>query len=167
MGLALVKGRLSPAATVLVMTLLHGSPSLSASLDGPGQSDLRRAFLVGSMSTSEEPAVRAERLQREPSAGFMLGAALGAWSSARCQLDFDLSSPNAAGPPHVSQSGDNDDAIAQDCAEEKTAFARLDARAAGLGLKPEAVLQLAAAPAAGPLLGKWLARKAGPDAACR
>lgn len=167
MGSGFLKARSSPAAVILLFACLHGSPSLSASLDGPGQSDLRRAFLIASMSTSEEPAVRAERLRGTPSAGFMLGAALGAWTSAYDQLDFDLHAPNAAGPPHASQSGDNDDALQQDCAEEKTAFERLDSRTAGLGLDPKSVLQLAAVPSAADSLPRWLARRAGPVGACR
>jgi hypothetical protein len=167
MGQAYLKARLPPAAAVLILAWLHGPPSLAAGLDGPGQSDLRRAFLAAGQSASEEPAVRAERRQREPSAGFMLGAALGAWIAAGAQLDFDLKTPNAAGPPHASQSGDNDEAIEQDCAEEKTAFARLDARAAGLDLDPKSVLRLAAVPAPADILPKWLARRAGPAAACR
>ncbi len=167
MGLAFLKGRLSPPIAALLLTALHGSPSLSASLDGPGQSDLRRAFLSASESTSEEPAVRAERRLGEPSAGFMLGAALGAWTSAHDQLAFDLSSPTAAGPPHASQSGDNDEAIQQDCADETTAFDRLAARAAALGLEPKAVLRLASAPHADQILTAWTVRRAGPPKACR
>jgi hypothetical protein len=167
MGQAFLKARLPPAAAALLLAWLNGSPSLSAGLDGPGRSDLRRAFLVASMSTSEEPAVRAERRLREPSAGFMLGAALGAWTAAAAQLDFDLRAPNAAGSPHASQSGDNDDALQQDCAEEKTAFTRLDARAAGLDLDPKSVLRLAAVSIAAEILPRWLARRAGPADACR
>jgi len=167
MGQAHLKARLPPAAVALLLAWTPASPSAAAGLDGPGQSDLRRAFQAASLSTSEEPAVRAERGRGEPSAGFMLGAALGAWTSAAAQLAFDLRTPNAAGPPHASQSGDNDEAIEQDCAEEKTAFARLDARAAGLDLDPKSVLQLAAVPAPADVLSRWLARRAGPAAACR
>ena len=166
MGQAFLKARL-PSTAALLLACLYGSPSLSAGLDGPGQSELRRAFLAASLSTSEEPAVRAERRQREPSSGFMLGAALGAWTAASAQLEFDLKSPNAAGPPHASQNGDNGEAIEQDCAEEKTAFARLDARATGLNLAPKTVLQLAAVPEADLVLARWLTRRAGPDQDCR
>jgi hypothetical protein len=167
MGSAFLKRRLSPPALALIMASLQGSPSLAAGLDGPGQSDLRRAFLAASASSSEEPAVRAERLQREPSSGFMLGAALGAWTEARYQLDFDLKTPGAAGPPHVSQNGANDEAIEQDCADEKTAFQRLDSRTASLGLDAKSVLQMAAAPGADAVLVRWLARRSGPDQGCR
>ena len=60
MGQAFLKARL-PSTAALLLACLYGSPSLSAGLDGPGQSELRRAFLAASLSTSEEPAVRAER----------------------------------------------------------------------------------------------------------
>ena len=97
----------------------------------------------------------------------MLGAALGAWTSARAQLDFDRDNPAAAGPPHVSQTGADDDALRQDCAEEAIAFQHLEARTAGLGLDPKAVAPLAAASGADQILFRWQARRAGPDPICR
>ena len=48
-----------------------------------------------------------------------------------------------------------------------TAFTRLDARAAGLGLDAKSVLQLAGVPTAAEVLSKWLARRAGPVGVCR
>lgn len=167
MGEAWLTGRRSSVAGAVLIICLNGSSSFAAGLDGPGQTDLRRAFLIASTSTSEEPAVRNERRIHEPSAGFMLGAALGAWTSARGQLDFDLNNPAAAGPPHMSQTGDNDDALRQDCTDEKTAFERLEARASGLGLDAQTILTLSGAPNADQLQARWQARRAGPDRACR
>ena len=128
--------------------------------------DIRRAYAAASRSTSEEPALRAERLAREPSPGFRLGAALGAWTAAHAQLDFDLNNPTAAGPPHVSQTGSDDEALGQDCADERTAFDHLQTGSSALGLEPAQVLAAAALsdPA---LLSAWRARAAGPIAACR
>jgi hypothetical protein len=129
------------------------------------QSDLRRAYAAASLSTSEEPAVRAERQARDPSPAFMLGAALGAWTAAAAQLAFDVRNPAGAGPPHASQTGHDDDAFAEDCADEKTAFSRLDSRSRALGLGPDQVIAIAGAPAA--QAAAWQARKAGPPTACR
>lgn len=96
----------------------------------------------------------------------MLGAALGAWTAARAQLDFDLNNPTAAGPPHVSQTGSDDEALGQDCADDRIAFGHLQARSSALGLEPAQVL--AAAAVAGPAaLAAWRARAAGPAAVCR
>ena len=168
--MGLVPSRLGPSALVVA---LAASPFALASIAGAAElaadakADIARAYAAASSSSSEEPAVRAERARREPSFGFMLGAALGAWSTAHAQLDFDLKNPMAAGPPHMSQTGDNDDALAQDCAEEKTAFAHLDARAAALGLTPADTLAASGATDAAPLAAAWQARKAGPAQACR
>lgn len=120
--------------------------------------DLRRAFAAAALSTSEEPAVRAERSRGEPSAGFMLGAALGAWSAAHDQLDYDLKHPSAAGPPHASQGPADLDAIDQDCRDEQVAFERLESRSRALGAAPVEVLQAAAIPDP-VLLDAWRARR--------
>ncbi|MGZ3399495.1 MAG: hypothetical protein ACXWKX_09570 [Caulobacteraceae bacterium] len=139
---------------------------LAAGLSPADQADLRRAYAASALSTSEEPAVRAERALRVPSTGFMLGAALGAWTAARDQLDFDLKNPAAAGAPHASQGAANLDAIDQDCREEKTAFDRLESRSRALGLEPSGVLE--AAGSKDPALARyWGARRSGgPSEAC-
>jgi len=100
--------------------------------------------------------VRAERARGEPSAGFMIGAALGAWSAASAQLDYDLKNPAAAGPPHASQGAPVDEALDQDCREEKTAFDHLEARARDLD--PAAIVQAAGAPDAA-LADAWRRRR--------
>ena len=133
-------------------------PARAADLSAAAAADLKRAFAAGRQSTSEEPAVRAERARGEPSAGFMIGAALGAWSAARAQLDYDLKNPAAAGPPHASQGAPVDEALDQDCREEKTAFDRLEERSRAQGLDPAAVV--AAAGGLDPaLLDAWRFRR--------
>jgi hypothetical protein len=121
-------------------------PARAASLSANDGADLKRAFAAAALSTREEPAVRSERARREPSSGFMLGAALGAWIAARDQLDYDLKNPSAAGPPHASQGPADLDAIGQDCSDETLAFSRLDKRSRALDLEPAEVLKAAAVP---------------------
>ena len=146
--------------------LLGALPACGAELDAYQRADLVRAMAMVGPSTSEAAAVRTEQKAGEPSPAFLLGAALGAWTSARAQVAFDARSPEAAGPPHNSQSGDTDDYIRQDCAEEAAAFADLQSRSKALGLQPAQVL--AAAGASDPALPPaWRARAAGPIAACR
>ena len=118
---------------ILAIVALGATPSLAADLAAGDRIDLQRALKAVGPSSSEEPAVRLERQTREPSPAFMLGAALGAWASARDQLDFDLRNPAAAGAPHASQGAANADAIADDCSEEAVAFGHLDDRARALG----------------------------------
>lgn len=131
---------------------------LATGLPPADLADLKRAYAANALSSSEEPAVRAERALREPSAGFMLGAALGAWTAARDQLDFDLKNPAAAGAPHASQGAANLDAIDQDCREEKTAFEHLEARSRALGLEPGEVVEATGAKEPG-LAETWLRRR--------
>jgi hypothetical protein len=107
-------------------------------------------------STSEEPALRLARQSGELSPGFFLGAALGAWLNAAAQLQFDRDHPAAAGPPHVSQSGDDPDALAQDCAEEKLAFVHLQSHVQAMGVTAEQVA--AAVPLDGDRLAAWRSR---------
>ena len=121
-------------------------PARAATLSAINIADLKRAFAAAALSTREEPAVRAERAHREPSAGFMIGAALGAWIAARDQLGYDLKNPQAAGPPHASQGPTDLDAIGQDCSDEQLAFTRLETRSHALGLEPAEVLKAAAVP---------------------
>jgi hypothetical protein len=128
--------------------------------------DVRRAYAAAQLSTSEEPAVRAERSIQAPSPAFMLGAALGAWTAATAQLDFDIKNPTAAGPPHASQTGTDDEALRQDCADEMKAFTRLDSRAGALGLTAAQVVG-AAGVADQELAEAWTARRTGPVKACR
>ena len=151
-------------ATAAVFACSVWTTALATELSPADQADLKRAYAAARASTSEEPAVRGERMLREPSAGFMLGAALGAWSAAHEQLDFDLNNPSAAGPPHVSQGAPDAEAFDQDCHDELTAFGHLEARSQGLA--PDAVTKAAAAP---PDLSKaWIGRRAsGPAKVCR
>jgi hypothetical protein len=145
--------------------ILGALPVQGAELDAYQRADLVRAMRMVGPSTSEAPAVRTERKAGEPAPAFMLGAALAAWTAAQAQVAFDARSPEAAGPPHNSQSGDTEDYIRQDCAEEAAAFADLQSRSAALRLEPAQVLAAAASDPA--LLRAWRARAAGPVAACR
>jgi len=156
------RGRLVPAIVCLAGLFgaaLAGGARADGGGIGPGvQADLRRGMAMVGPGTSDEPALRAERMTREPSPAFMLGAALGAWIGARATLDFDLKTP----------SGDGDDsaAIAVDCFDERTAFAHLEARSAALGLAPSAVIEAAGAqdPA---LPDAWRSRRSGAPPRCR
>jgi hypothetical protein len=145
-------------ATMAAQALLGGSPARAAMVDPGTQSEMRRGVAMVGPTVSEEPAVRLERQKQEPSAGFMLGAALGAWTSAAASLDYDLKNP----------SGDGDDtqAIGIDCYDERTAFTHLESRRSALGLTPAQVIESAG------LSGKlaasaWLERQAGPPKRCR
>ena len=166
---------MSPAARTLGLAaglaaglVLFGAARAQAGALSPAdEADLRRAYAAAALSSSEEPAVREERRLREPSTGFMLGAALGAWTAARDQLDYDLKNPQAAGAAHASQGPANLEAIDQDCREEKVAFERLTARADALAIAPTAVLKAAGVVDAA-LLEVWRSRSGqGPAAACR
>jgi hypothetical protein len=130
-----------------------------------GPADLRRALTLVGPSTSEEPALRLERQTREPSPAFLLGAALGAWINAADQLDFDRDHPTAAGPPHASQSGGDPDALAQDCADEKLAFAHLKTRVEAMGMSAEQVAATASLDHG--VLDAWRKRTAARPPICR
>ena len=149
------------------LTLSGPAQAQAGALSPADRADLRRAYAAAALSSSEEPAVREERRLREPSTGFMIGAALGAWTAARDQLDYDLNNPQAAGAAHASQGPANLEAIDQDCREEKVAFERLTARADALAIAPADVLK--AAGAEDPALPEaWRARRGqGPAATCR
>jgi hypothetical protein len=149
---------------LVVLPGLGAPPARAAELTPAAQADLRRAFAMVGPSASEEPALRQARRAQEPSAGFMVGAALAAWINAAAQLDFDLKNPAAAGPPHVGQTGGDPEALIQDCLDEKTAFDHLDARTRSLGLTPEQVV--AAAPRGG-ALPAWRARGSRTVNGCR
>jgi hypothetical protein len=158
-----------PSSVILALAALSAlgaPPAHAADLAPDAQADLRRAMAMVGPSSSEEPAMREERQAREPSPSFAQGAALAAWLNAAGQLDFDLKNPAAAGPPHVSQTGDDPDALMQDCADEKTAFAHLEARRQALGLTPDQVVAVAGAQKSG-ALAAWLSRRSGPVAPCR
>jgi hypothetical protein len=129
----------------LLLALAIPALAWAAPLSPADRADLARGFAASALSSSEEPAVRAERALREPSAGFMLGTALGAWTAAREQLDFDLKNPQAAGAPHASQGPANLDAVDDDCREEGAAFDHLESRSRALSLEPSQVLGAAGA----------------------
>jgi hypothetical protein len=151
---------------ILALALLPGLGARAAEPAPAVLADLRRAFLMVGPSGSEEPALRQERQAREPTAGFMTGAALAAWLNAAAQLDFDLKNPAGAGPPHVGQTGGDPEALVQDCSEEKTAFGHLEARARMLGFTAEQVIFAAGAPQTA-ALPAWIARKSQTVGACR
>jgi hypothetical protein len=142
-----------------------------AQIAAPVKAEMARGFKAVGPSTTEEPALRAERQTQDPSAGFLLGAALGAWVAAAGQLDFDLKNPQAAGPPHVSQTGGDEDAILMECADETVAFDHLESRRKAMDATPQQVIAAANAPAKDPygadILGAWHARMAGPAKGCR
>jgi hypothetical protein len=151
-------------ASAAVFACALAGAAAAVPVSAADQQDLKRAYAAAAPSASEEPTVRAERALRDPSPGFMLGAALGAWSAAHDQLDFDLKNPSAAGPPHATQGAPDLDAFDQDCHDELTAFQHLETR--GQGLDPAAVTTAASAP---PALAKaWTNRRAsGPASVCR
>jgi hypothetical protein len=134
------------------------SPALAATLSSADQADVRRALAAVGAATSEQPALRSERLTREPSPAFLLGTALGAWIGAAAQLDYDLKTPSG--------DGDDSEAIGIDCFDERTAFDSLQARSRALGLTPPEVAA-AAGLTKGPVLAAWRDREAGPAKRCR
>lgn len=123
------------------------------------QDEIRRGAEAVGGFTSEEPALRQERAAREPSPGFLLGAALGAWINAAAQLDFDLKNPQGIGPPHAHISQDGDNILREECREEAVAFDHLETRSKALGLAPET-----ASPASATA---WRERSKGQPAGCR
>jgi hypothetical protein len=146
------------AGLTVALPAAVGSAAWAAPLSAADLADLKRAYAASALASSEAPVVREERRLREPSPGFMLGAALGAWTAARDQLDYDLKNPQAAGPPHASQGPADVDAIDQDCREEEAAFERLEARGRTLSLDPSEVLEAAALPEPA-VLDAWRARR--------
>ncbi len=144
---------------VIVALGLAASVFATAKAAPPGavdQAEIRRAVAVVGATTSEEPAVRQERRAREPSASYMLGAALGAWIAAAAQLDYDLKTPSG--------DGDDSEAIGIDCFDERTAFDHLQSRSQALGLSPKEVVDTAGLGA--PVLAAWRVRLAGPAQRC-
>jgi len=144
--------------TILAVLLVGRSPVAAAELTGDAQADLRRAIAMVGAKTSDQPALREEGKTRPPSAAFALGAALGAWRGASALLAYDL--------VHPSGDGDDSEAIAADCFDEKTAFTHLESHAQALGLPPEQVVNAAGLADAG-LLASWKTRRSGPPPRCR
>ncbi len=120
--------------------------------------DVRRGVLAAGSKTSQQPALRQARESGEPSDGFKLGVALGAWSNATDQLSYDLKIP----------SGDGDDiaAIDLDCQEERVAFSDLQTYRQAAGLEMSA-LAGAGRPEDADLTARLTARANGPVARCR
>lgn len=155
---------LRPLAMALALVAAAGQSRADESMTRV-QADLRRALVLVGPSTSEEPALRHERQARDPAPAFLLGAALGAWINAAGQLDFDRDHPTAAGPPHMSQSGADPDALAQDCAEERLAFVHLQTRARAMAMTAE---QVADAASVDPVIvAVWRARASKEPPICR
>ncbi len=113
--------------------------------------------MVGA-TASEEPAVREERAARVPSDAFMLGAALGAWINAAAGLRYDLETPSG--------DGDDSEAIAIDCYDERVAFEHLEARSLSLAVGPADVVADAGVTSPG-VTEAWIKRKSGPAQRCR
>ena len=159
MSPAVARRRLSLLVMMVVAHSLFGvAPARAAEMPPAMQSEVRRGIAMVGPRTSDEPALRRERLMRAPSAAFMLGSALGAWNSAAATLDFDLKTP----------SGDGDDsaAIAADCYDETTAFDHLESRRQSLGLTPRQIVD-GAGLAGSDVLGSWQARQSGAPPRCR
>jgi hypothetical protein len=142
---------------LLVLTGSLPAGAAAAALAPADQAELRRGLAMVGPSTSEEPAVRQEHKARDPSAPFMLGAALGAWESAAATLRYDLETPSG--------DGDDSEAIAIDCYDERIAFDHLETRARALGLTPPQVIEDAGL-TAGEVLKAWRARQTGPSPRC-
>lgn len=150
-----------------VLSLAFVGAGLAQAAEPPTlQAEVRRAVGAVGGFTSEEPALRQERRAREPSAGFLLGAALGAWMNATAQLDFDLRNPQGVGPAHAHLAQDGADLLREECRDEAVAFERLEARAKAVGLAPDAATA-AGGVALGGTAQAWIQRRPGPVAACR
>jgi len=141
-----------------VVILAAAAMQIAAAARDPMAVEIRRGFVAAGSKTSEQPALREERDRREPSQGFMIGVALGAWSNAAAQLQYALEVP----------SGDGDDtaAIDLDCQEEGTAFKDLQARSQAAGLAAAQLVAAGQAEDAGALARLQL-REAGPLPRCR
>jgi len=160
-AIAAVRRRSPPlliALSLLGASLARASLASAAQIEPAAQLELRRGLAMVGSKTSDEPALRLERQTREPSAAFMLGSALGAWNSAAAALDYDLRTPSG--------DGDDTEAIAIDCYDEKVAFAHLEARRQSLGLTPRQVVD-GAGLSERDVLGSWQARQSGPPPRCR
>ncbi len=129
------------------------------------QVEIRRAVGIVGGFTSEEPALRQERRAREPSPGFLLGVALGAWMNAAAQLDFDLKNPQAMGPAHAHLGKEANDLLRDECREEAVAFDHMESRAKALELTPEQVVA-AGRVSDGGTVELWMQRRPGPPKAC-
>ena len=151
-------GRRRSPPLLIALSLLGASLGGAAQIEPAAQSELRRGLAMVGSKTSDEPALRLERQTREPSAAFMLGSALGAWNSAAATLDYDLKTPSG--------DGDDTEAIAIDCYDEKVAFAHLEARRQSLGLTRQQVVDGAGLSERG-VLGSWQARQSNAPPRCR
>ena len=118
---------------IAAQAVLQGAPvsaarAAAASVD---PAEVRRGFALVGSRTSDEPAIRLERQAHEPSASFMVGAALGAWINAAAILDYDLKTPSG--------DGGDEEAIGVDCYDERVAFTDLEGRRQALDLAPSQV----------------------------
>ena len=150
-----------PASRLILATLAllvaSGSPAWAGG-EGLDRTEVRRGFTLVGPKASDAPALRQEGQARAPSASFGLGSALAAWVNAAAALDYDLKTPSG--------DGGDEEAIGQDCYDERTAFTHLEARRSAFGLEPSEIV--AAAGAGDPAIASaWTARQAGPPARCR
>jgi len=148
----------SALLVVAVLTVLGTPAAQAATLGAKARAELRRGVAAVGPRTSDEPALRQERQTREPSAGFRLGAALGAWTSAAATLAYDLKTPSG--------DGDDSESIHVDCQDEQAALAHLEAGRRSLGLTPQQVLDGAVGFEPG-VLAAWLARQSAAPSGCR
>ena len=156
-----------PGRAALALALALAGVGLARAAEPPTvQAEIRRAVGIVGGFTSEEPALRQERGSGEPSPGFLLGAALGAWMNAAAQLDFDLKNPQGIGPAHAHLGQEGADILREECREEAVAFEHMETRAKALGLTPEAAAA-AGGVASGGTAEAWIRRRQGPVAGCR
>ena len=146
---------------IAALAVLQGAPVCAArpAAAGVDPAEVRRGFVAVASRTSDEPALRLERQTREPSASFMLGAALDAWINAAAILGYDLKTPSG--------DGGDEEAIGVDCYDERVAFTHLEAHRVALGFAPSQVT--AAAGVADPMVLAALAarERAGAPPRCR
>jgi len=110
----------------------------------------RGAEAVGTRP-SAAPAVRAEP---SPSASFRLGAAFRAWRNANAAAEYDAT--------HTTGDGGDEAVVAEDCTDERVAFAAMEAERGALALTVEAVAKAGAIEA-----GLIKGRAAAPPKECR
>jgi hypothetical protein len=141
--------------------MLLAGPGLAQAgdLTAAQRQDLQRAVAMVGASASESAAVRQESAAHGPSPAFMLGAALAAWINAAAILRYDLATPSG--------DGDDSEAIAIDCYDERVAFDHLDERVRSATISPEYVFDVANI-SSGDALHAWIARRAaGQPPRCR
>jgi hypothetical protein len=119
-------------------------------------SEVVRGVAAAGARDSAAPALRGENAGT-PSAGFSAGATLAAWRNASAGLAHDVAYPLGDGGEAAT--------VRNDCFDEKTAFAALEAARARLGATPEDLVSAAGLTV--DAVAAWIARRAAAPAACR